>query len=284
VPVLLSTRGHGTAFEAYPMLKDYNYVITRIKLGGRAYLLDASKNNLGFGQLPEICYNGSGRIIDPDHFLIPLSTDSVTEKRVTSVFLVNNDSLGYSGSFYHTSGTFESMELRSRLKRSTAEEFFEDHRKTMASYKTMLEAGFDSLDRLEDPVGWHYNMKYHFVNSIIYFNPVMHERMNTNPFSPPQRHYPVEMPYCEDYIYNMNMEIPNGYTVDQVPRSERALLDSGSSGMFEYLVEADSERIQLRYRLRIKKTQFNLEEYNSLRDFFAFIIRKEKEEIVFKKK
>ena len=282
-PVILSSRAHGLAFEAYPLLKDYNYVITRINTGDGTYLLDASKNNLGFGQLPELCYNGSGRTVDAGHELIPLNTDSLTETRTTTVILNNTDSLGYSGSFSHTAGTFESMELRTRLKKTKPDEFFENLRKTMPSSKTMDGEGIYFLDNPETPIGWHYNMKYNFTTAKVYLNPVMHERMSINPFSAPERHYPVEMPYCMDYSYVVNMEIPKGYTISELPRSEKVIL-ADTSALFEYIVGHDAERIQFHYRLRIKKTYFSVEEYKGLRDFFAFIIRKEKQQIIFSKK
>lgn len=282
-PVVLSSRTHGLAFESYPLLKDYNYVITRVKAGDRTYLLDATKEFTGFGQLPELCYNGSGRIIDATHDLVPLSADSLTEKRLTVVFLSEGDSLGYSGTFDHTAGTYESVELRNRMKKTKPEDFFENLRHTMAPYKTMSDGRVDALDTPEEPVKWHYNMKYRFTSPTVYLNPIMHERISTTPFSNPDRHYPVEMPYCMDYSYVVNMEIPKGYAIADIPRSEKAIL-TDSSAMFEYVISHDSERIQFHYRLQIKKTYFGVDEYKGLRDFYGFIIRKEKEQIVFSKK
>jgi hypothetical protein len=282
-PVVLSSRAHGLAFEGYPLLKDYNYVITRLKTGDRTWLLDATKTYLGFGQLPELCYNGSGRAIDATHELIQLPPDAQTEKRLTVVFLANSDSLGYSGTFTHTAGIFESMELRNRMKKQKQEDFFEALRKTLPASKTMGQTGIDSLDIPEEPVSWHYDMKYRFTSLTIYLNPIMHERMSTNIFSAPERHYPVEMPYCMDYSYVISLEIPNGYKIGEMPKSEKVIL-ADSSALFEYMIDHDAERIQLHYRMQIRKTYFSVEEYKGLRDFFAFIIRKEKEQIVFSKK
>jgi len=39
----------------------------------------------------------------------------------------------------------------------------------------------------------------------------------------------------------------------------------------------------LRYVLNIKKATFDPEDYNNLRDFYTFIVKKEAENIVFKK-
>ncbi len=281
-PVILSTRPHGLAYEAYPLLKDYNYVITRVKAGEQYYLLDATSSNFGFGQLAELCYNGSGRIIDAMHQLVPLSPDSVTEKRNTLVVLAN-DSSGYVGRIYHTAGNFESVEMRQRFKRTTPEDFFEILRKGIPSYKTMEEHGIDSLNNPEVPIAWYYNMRYDFTKGTVYLNPIMHERISVSPFVNPDRHYPVEMPFCTDYTYTIHLEVPKGYAVDDLPKSLRVLLHGGDDGMFEYLVQSDGKKITVSYRMLIKKTLFPVGDYQGLREFYSRMVQKEKEEIIFKK-
>jgi hypothetical protein len=280
-PVILSTRQHGIAVDDYPLLSDYNYVITRVQLGDSMWLLDASKPYVGFGQLPELCYNGWGRAIDSSFAKIPLFPDSVTETRRTMVQLYNTDS-GYTGTYSRVNGVFESMNDRSRLRKESADDFFAALRKTMADYKQMEDYGFDSLDVPEVRLGWHYRMKYDFTSGTIYFNPIFHERFSSNPFNSPVRHYPVEMPFCIDNVYLLNMDIPRGYRVDQLPKSQQIRLQD-SSGVFEYLISADSSAIHFRTELRIRKTTYDLDEYQGIRNFFSLIVSKEKEPIVFKK-
>jgi len=125
-------------------------------------------------------------------------------------------------------------------------------------------------------------MKYNFRNGTIYFNPIFHERFNTNPFNAPVQHYPVEMPFCINNIYVLNMDIPRGYRVDQLPQSQRVKL-ADSSGIFEYLISADDSAIHFRTQLTIRKTNYPLDEYQEIRDFFSLIVAKEKEPIVLKK-
>jgi RecA/RadA recombinase len=51
-PVVLSTKENGYAKEATALMNQYNYVISRVKVGDQAYLLlDASQNRMGFGKL-----------------------------------------------------------------------------------------------------------------------------------------------------------------------------------------------------------------------------------------
>ena len=78
------------------------------------------------------------------------------------------------------------------------------------------------------------------------------------------------------------MDIPDGYNVDELPKSARVALND-NEGMFEYLVQKDDKKIQLRAKLSLRKAVFEPEDYATLRDFFTFIVNKESEQIVFKK-
>jgi hypothetical protein len=174
------------------------------------------------------------------------------------------------------------MDERNRLRKESADDFFASLRKTMADYKQMDDYGFDSLNIPEAQLGWHYRMRYNFTQGTIYFNPIFHERFNSNPFNAPIRHYPVEMPFCVDNNYILNMDIPQGYRVEQLPKSQRIKLED-CSGVFEYLISADSGVIHFRSQLKIRKTGYDLDEYPGIRDFFSLIVAKEKEPIVLKK-
>jgi uncharacterized protein YfkK (UPF0435 family) len=53
--------------------------------------------------------------------------------------------------------------------------------------------------------------------------------------------------------------------------------------MFEYLISADKDYIQMRSRLILKRATYVNDDYQSLRDFYAYVVKKEAEQIVFKK-
>ncbi len=78
------------------------------------------------------------------------------------------------------------------------------------------------------------------------------------------------------------MEVPKGYKIDEIPKSARVKLNE-NEGLFEYLIGVVGQNIQLQCRLILKKANFMPEDYQTLRDFFAEVVKKESEEIVFKK-
>jgi hypothetical protein len=109
------------------------------------------------------------------------------------------------------------------------------------------------------------------------------EGMRENPFKAAERKYPVEMPYVMDDMYILNMQIPDGYELDELPKSARVALN-GDQGMFEYLIANQGNTIQLRCHLKLKKANFSPDDYSNLRDFFGYVVKKESETIVLKKK
>ena len=81
----------------------------------------------------------------------------------------------------------------------------------------------------------------------------------------------------------MSMDIPAGYVVDELPKSAKVLLNT-DEGYYEYIISKDDQQIQFRSRIQLVKANYQPEDYASLRDFFAFVVKKESEQIVFKKK
>ena len=115
-----------------------------------------------------------------------------------------------------------------------------------------------------------------------YFNPMMKAGLNKNPFLSAERNYPVELPYVFDESYILNMDIPEGYEVEELPKSVRIKLNE-NDGIFEYLIQKNETSIQFKNALNIKKATFDPDDYNNLRDFYAYIVKKQAEMIVFRK-
>jgi len=208
-PVILSTKEHGKAYELYPIMSRFNYVIARVKIDDTYYLLDAAHNKLGFGKLHEQAYNGYARVVDQMPELIDLSPDSLKEAKVTSIFMVNDDK-GMSGSFNSTLGYYESYGVREKLNKTTKEEFFKDIKKAYSFDIDLSNASLDSLKLYEEPVMVKYDFSFTPEEDIIYLSPLFTEATKENPFKSVERQYPVEMPYSVNEVYILNMEIPKG--------------------------------------------------------------------------
>ena len=284
-PVVLSTRDYGFNLASYPILQRLNYVVARVKIEGKVYYLDAARPQLGFGQLDGNCYNGHARIISKtDSGSVYFEADSLKEKKTTVVFITETDK-GAEGSWESTLGSQGSYELRQQVTEKGERDYFKNIQTQYGEDLEISNGGIDSLDKPEDPVKVHYEFRLHQNEGekTLYLNPFIGEGMRTNPFNAAERKYPVEMPYTRDEFYVFTMQVPDGYAVEELPKSARAALN-GDQGFFEYLIGDQGGMIQMRCHLKLNKANFPPNDYNNLRDFFTLIVKKEGESIVLKKK
>ncbi|MBI5856661.1 MAG: DUF3857 domain-containing protein [Sphingobacteriales bacterium] len=284
-PVILSTRANGYTFPLYPILSKFNYVICQAKIDDKTYYLDASEPQMGFGYLPSRCYNGHARVVNKEADAIGFNSDQVTETKTTTIFVINDDKSNLVGSMQQTPGYYESADLRDRIKEKGMEELQKDIKKVFGAGITISNFGIDSLNKYDFPLGIHYYFDItDEKEDIIYMNPMFGEGYKENPFKSAERFYPVEMPFAMDESYNLQLEVPHGYVVDELPKSQIVKLNEQDDGMFEYRVSQSGDNISLRSRIRFKKTYFLPEDYETLREFFNLIVKKHAEQIVFKKK
>ena len=282
-PVILSLRSRGTVHMIYPLLDRFNYLIAVVTIDGKPIYLDASNNKLGFNQLPAACYNGTAWIIEKNKTRpINLSADSIVEYKSTSIFIINNEKGGWEGSYRTQLGPFESITAREDISKSKKEGLIKELTKKLGSAYKLSNLEIDSLSNYNEPVKYSIDFTSELDEDIIYINPLFGEETGKNPFTSNKRFYPIEIPYIIKEVIILDMEIPKGYVVEELPKSVRYFLNE-TEGVFEYLVVKRENKIQLRSTTHIKKANFPQEDYDTLREFFAFVIQKQSEQIVFKK-
>jgi hypothetical protein len=284
-PVILSTRSNGYTFPMYPIISKFNYVICRAKIDNKTIYLDASEPHMGFGRLPLRCYNGHARVVNKEATALELSSDEITETKATTIFIINDEKGNMIGSLQQTPGYYESNELRERVKEKGQEQLQKDIKKAFGAEIEISNFQLDSLDKYENELGIHYDFDLKDEKEDIYYlNPLFGEGNKENPFKSAIRHYPVEMPFAMDETVNLQMEVPHGYIVDELPKSLIVKLNEQDDGMFEYRISHSGDNISLRSRVRFKRSFFMPDEYETLREFFNLIVKKQAEQIVFKKK
>lgn len=285
-PVILSTRANGLISFVHASLSDCNYVIVKAIINGAPVFLDATESNLQAGLLPFRCLNGTGRLI---------KKGIVEEVELTNASSVSNTFVSlelkegkFTGNIMSRKKGLDDYNFRESVKDAGGQkEYFEKLRNSSTDIK-YNDYSFSYLDSLYLPLV----IKYPIVlqneaestqdQDILYFNPFLVERMTKNPFSSPSREYPVDYGDPTSETYQLNLLIPEGYKVDELPQNKTFALE-GKSGSFVYQVAQIGNNISLSMRMNINKTFFLPLEYKMLQDFYNIIIAKESEQIVFKK-
>jgi hypothetical protein len=282
-PVILSLRNRGVVHLIYPLLNRFNYLICETQLNGKKIYLDAAKPFLGFGKLDKSCYNGSAWVLSKIPNRIEFTPDSLLEQKVKAAFFINDDKGKYTGTVTFKLGNDESTLFREKRLSNSKQDFINEFSKGIIGEAKVSDFQFDSSIQKEDPISFRYDVDMKFEEDLIYFNPLFGQELKENPFKAANRLYPVEMPYQQDEIFVLDIEVPNGYNVDEIPKSVKYILDEGGS-QFEYICKKVENKIQLRSRIIIKRAIFQQDDYNMLREFYSFILKKSAEQIVFRKK
>ncbi|RYZ50893.1 MAG: DUF3858 domain-containing protein, partial [Sphingobacteriales bacterium] len=285
---IATSSGHASAqrhLGEHGLTKRFNYIVARLMLNGQHYYLDASRPRLGFNKLGYDCYNGHARVIEPGAAGIELKPESLLEKEMTSVFMTNDANGNLTGNVQYAPGYYASYNIRTKIKDKGTDAYFAELKKEIGGDIEINDTGIDSVYNYEEPVAVKYHFKLpHDQADIWYFNPMLTEGWKENPFKSTERLYPVEMPYGIDQTFLLRMDVPPGYTIDELPKQLVVKLNTEDEGNFEYRVMESNGTISVRSRIRISRTFFAPEEYTMLREFFNLVVKKHNEQIVFKKK
>lgn len=285
-PFIISTRDNGWTNDMYPLINEYNYVITRLSLDGKLYYLDATNKLMGFGRLPLTCYNGHGRTIKPVYptpdYLV---ADSILENKTTIINMFGNAEKPWETHVSTRLGYYESTGIRETVKEKGKEGLLEQIKKAVPDESEVTDLVIKEETDLEKPINLDYNVNMESLDGIdiLYINPLMGEATKDNPFAAAERYYPVEMPYAFKESIITTCYIPEGFQVEELPKSTRVKLPD-NMGSFDFLIQKEEDKIWVRSVIHIPKATFAPEAYDALREFFVYIVKKHSEQIVLKRK
>ncbi len=283
-PVILSTRSNGLISPVYASISDCNYVIVRAVANGKSILLDATEPDLQVGYLPFRCLNGEGHIItndgtEPVSLLNPKSLENIS----VQLELNNGKLIGTIQKYLFGLSAFN---LKESVKSAGGKQEHFNKLKNSSADIDYLEYQYNNLDSLTKPIQLNYKIALKESQDssaeIIYIDPIITDRLKENPFTSPERKYPVDFGIGVMKLYNFQIKIPQGYSVDELPENKSfALPDNG--GTFVYQVTRAGENIMLSLRFSIDKPIFLPSEYSLLRTFYDMVINKESQQIILKK-
>jgi len=283
-PVVLSTRENGILSITHPTITDCNYVIVQTKVDGHNYLLDATEPDLQAGFIPFRCLNGEGHSIGKESSEpVKLSDPRSAESTMVELELKGGK---LSGGIKKRDTGLSAFDFRRSVKSIGGKKEYFDKLKNSATEIDYSGYNYSNLDSLSEPVLSEYTFalkeKADSTTGMLYISPVI-DRIRDNPFTSPTRSYPVDFGVPLTHFYNLQLTVPEGYLVEELPQSKFMVLE-GQGGQFQYQISQFGNKIMLTLKLSINKTVFLPAEYLALRNFYDLVINKQAEQIVLKKK
>jgi hypothetical protein len=290
-PVLISTRDNGKISQKFSTLGQFNHVLTYAKAGDREHLLDATDPLRPYNLLPLAALNEVGWLVDaknPRWIDIPVTESFSNQTTVLaklaadgaiSARLMSNDA-GYSGLFN-----------RRKLREQKTEDYIRD-----GWLKDFNGARLDSFKiSNKDSTHLPLKMEVHFAladyapatpvgaaGDSIFLNPILFGRVKENPFKPPHRAFPVDFAYSSNQTYTLNLTLPEGYVVAELPQNIAFKLPNDAA-YFRRLAQVQGNTLQLTSQFVIRKPRFEPPEYQALREFYNRVVAAHAEQMVLKR-
>lgn len=283
-PVALSTRSNGRLPITHPSLTNFNYVIAHVNINNEEYILDATSTNLPINQLPARCLNDKGRLIkEGGGKWVTLNNNTVYNRSEMIKVSVNTDG-ELVGKRRIINNNYAAYSKRASIEEEGGiDKYFESFADNDADY---YYEGYivENLDSINSPLIEKMEISTQFSDGedIIYFNPLLNSKMEENPFVQEERNYPVDFPYPTKQKYMIQIEIPEGYEVQELPKKINASLPE-NAGNFRYQTSLNGKNLMVITQINLNKQLFIPAEYQSLKQFYKIIIDKHSEMVVLKK-
>ncbi|MDZ7606538.1 MAG: hypothetical protein U5K79_13335 [Cyclobacteriaceae bacterium] len=118
--------------------------------------------------------------------------------------------------------------------------------------------------------------------SLMYFDPFIFDEFQSNPFNEDRKNYPIELPYENTFNQIMTINIPAGFEVVGMPRSELFMLPSNMA-KFQYTTRLLDASIQINVKVEFPVRIMAQEMNKNMKEFYGILIEKINEQIVLKR-
>jgi hypothetical protein len=283
--VLMSLRSRGRIPMTYPSRDNFNYFVVQVKCGGKTYYMDATRSYCDLNVIPVDCLVDNALCITDKNFnWVNLTLTQIGSNSLrANLFVSFNEEGILTGKRSQILIGEPIFSFKQNYEKSNDE----------AEHVRKIETNNDIsiTDYLIDEKRVSLIETYNFTSNTIRVNgdniltihPLLFETMKNNPFKKEERKLPIEFNYPEDNRISVVFSIPEGYTLDEAPKSERFIFGDDNLIDFSYQVQANENNVQIAYRFKLDTCIVPATQYEGLRDFFSKVYAKCQEVLVFKK-
>jgi hypothetical protein len=285
-PVLLSTRSHGKIQRLWPLYSNFDYVIAQVNAGGSSYLVDATDRQRPLSVLPTRALNHEGLLLmdGPESWVTIQPGLKSREATFVTASLAADGSL--QGIMHKSFADYRAFGERSSIMGKKDDEYLKGLLRTETTGFGADSFFIAQRDSVDMPLSIDARISSvsagQALDDFIYINPMLFERTMENPFKLATRSFPVDIPYGSQTTYKLEMKVPEGYVVKEVPKAFSTGLPS-NGGSYTRSVEVTGNTIGMLIRLDLTETYIEPRQYQNIRQMFDQIVAREAEQIVLAK-
>ncbi|MCL2650696.1 MAG: DUF3857 domain-containing protein [Candidatus Azobacteroides sp.] len=284
-PVVMSLRSRGRIPMTYPSIDNLNYFIVCVTSGENKYYLDGRLRYTDINVIPVDCMVDKAMSIQSGRFNWVDLTNIGKNSSIATIMASFDENGILSGNFTNTyvgepAFLFKKAYDAAKNQDEYIEKEATDNDIAISNY-SMEEKRGNSFSYVE---------KYSFTkndiqladNEFVTINPLLFMAMTTNAFKPETRKLPVEFSYPYETRVILNLNIPEGYVLDEIPKSEKYVYEDNLAAL-SYAIQQNGDLIQLVYRFNLNTCIVSAMNYEHLRNFWSKAYSKNNEFITLKK-
>lgn len=286
-PLLVPLRNSGSPVELYPLLTQFQHSMVLANLDGKPTMLDPNSPSRPMGLPRFYALNHRGFVADPDN---PRWIDIEVPPAVQTVMA--NVNLTDSGE--------AEVAIKSRLNsyyafngRNAIREMEEDGdlpimENVMETFPETELISHEVVDKKEvsGPLNMNLQLKVPMgqpIEDFLYVQPILCTALEKELIDEDNRLYPVDFGFPWSKRYITNITLPEGYAVEELPKSIRMKSEDGSMRVTMVASKATENSVSINFSVSVSKTVFKPGEYAVLQSMFRQIIELQETTLVLKK-
>lgn len=285
--MLLSTRERALPKKTHPVMSDFNYIVAKTEINGKCYLLDATDKYMPFGMLPFRALNHYGRVMDfkNESYWYEIKPETTNKYKVRVHVKFNAKENNAVGIFDSMSFGYNAVDHHKKLNQKSKDEYLNSIEESVngnfliSSYELVK----DRTDEQKVAERFSFAIDNVFNEDIAYFNPFLFPFFNNNPFQLEERNYPIDLGFSRNYEYQINISVPEGYYVLELPKNKMITLGNNMATLKFYHKESTNQ-VAFFFDFALNSSYFAPTDYGVLKALFKDVIDIQKNSLVVIKK
>lgn len=285
-PVLLSTRDNGHV--SFINRNEFNYVVVGVEQKDKIVYLDATSKNASPDILPIRDLNGTGRIMRQNFTSAEVDMMPKTNSKENVHVMAKIDADGSITGQAKTQLFDYNAYLFKEKNANLSNEAYVQKLEKKLNNAEISDSNIVNTDNYTLPVVENFSFKSTTLSDVIddkiYISPMLFYTISQNPFKQENRVYPIDFVFPREDKFAITLTMPEGYIIESMPEPVSfSTRDNVASFKFNIAVNK-SNQVQIIASSNINYANVSPEYYNTLKEFYASVVKKQAEKIVLVKK
>jgi transglutaminase-like putative cysteine protease len=277
-PMFVSTRPHGKVNVNTAFAGQFDHLVCYTELNGAPCFLDAGEASRPIGMLRVEALNNDAWVMDNTNPIWIKINPTLSVRQTLSTFSLSKEG-DLRGRFVKTSKGYEAvLERNDQSRKNTMKLLQREY--TGIRIDSVTTVNLDA--NLSNP------FKRNFYVAIPQAVEAVDNKMTIKPLwrtgledqiLPTQTPVPVDFAYPISDMHVFNLAIPEGASVDKMPRDESLEL-ADKSATYQFTAVQSGNVVQLTIRVQVDRLHFEAADYNKIKELFDRIAAKQTEVVV----